>query len=214
MHIVCPDEKIKHLVDTDQMNANSVIVDIGASAGEFIQSIFGLPHFNTFKIFAIEPSKHNVKRLSEKKFSNVKIFQMALVGEKRDKVTLTDFVGINGRFHQWPNIYGNHVNDIQRNSHRNEFIRTENYEVDCICFFDFLKLIKTNRIDYLKMDAEGAEKEFFESMCGIKLSKYVKQISVECHHGEQQQLSWLIMLRRGLGFKYVSSWSNEIYACI
>ena len=56
------------------------------------------------------------------------------------------------------------------------------YEVDIISFNDFIIENKIEKIDFLKVDCEGAEYGIFNSISNEYLSNYINKVAIEFHH--------------------------------
>jgi len=148
--------KGNHIVDTDRLNENSMVIDAGACKGEVIQNFPVKCHF-----IAIEPNKENIRKLKELSgfvFSKtLEIVEGALVGKKR----MVDFYKVEGR-PEWGSMTG--INGGQ-------FV----YQVEGITLNDY------PRADYIKMDIEGAELEVIQN-----LPYNPPQMSIETHGNKDE----------------------------
>jgi FkbM family methyltransferase len=182
MRLINIGDDLGHILDTDLIDDNSIIIDAGANVGEFIDKMRTM---TSGKIYAIECSSYNCKVLREKKYKSVKIYEGALVGTKEKKVVLTEYSGEkkadgHPRFNQWCNIYGTYEEKFSKDP----TVKVRKYEVKT---FTLSKLIKNNKlksIDYLKMDVEGAEYEIIKNL-SKKDADIIKQISMEPHDDEK-----------------------------
>ncbi len=149
--------RLGHWVDLSKLKEDSVIVDVGACKGEFIQEMRNLVNC---KIVAIEPDAESFKSLEEQHFENVELRNNALVGNDEKPFSI---------FYSYPqkelgNLYGAYPGE------------REVYTVKTIKLGD----LKLRRIDYLKMDIEGAEEEWFKQLHSNELAD-VFQLSIEVH---------------------------------
>ena len=171
-----------HIVDTDLINDNSIIIDAGANVGHFIEKMRTL---TKAKIYVIECSSYNYKVLCEKQYENIKMYRSALVGTKVDKVTLTEYAGLpkgdgHPRFNQWCNIYDTHSERFTDDP----LVKVVKYDVDAITLGELIEENDIQSIDYLKMDVEGAEYEIIQNLTQ-KDADIIKQISMEPHDPEK-----------------------------
>lgn len=193
----------EHMIDTEL--SCSIIVDAGASYGEFIEGIKQI--MPNVRIYSLECCKTNYRILEEKKFSNVILCDHALVGQSVEgDIEFTEFVGQNGKFHQWGNVRGLNVDAAKK---RKEFIETRKYRVPTLKMNDIFDFFGLSKIDYLKLDIEGEEEEVIDTMTSETAGK-INQISLEVH----SQKNKLIITEHlyELGFGYVLKMDNEIYA--
>lgn len=148
-----------------QVEDNDVVVDIGASVGPFVQTI---KDKNVSRIYALEPHKDLFKTLK----SNTRELKVTAINKA---------VGAeNGEF-EINTLFDE--NTINTGENPNKTI------IPTVRFDSFLKQYRIEKIDFLKMDCEGAEYDIFndENMPWIK--KNVKKIVGEWHLAtpEQQQ---------------------------
>jgi len=125
-------------------------------------------------IYAIEPDKDNLKKLREVKGINV--IAAALMGTDRE----IKYKPVSGR-PEWGRIS-----------------ETEGYKVDTVT------LNKFGRIDYLKMDIEGAELEVVKN-----LPDNIKQISMEVHDGKKNEI---VSILESKGYSIELYPHEELYA--
>jgi len=145
-----------------EINDNDVIIDVGAHIGCF--TIEAAKKATKGKIIALEPSKKSYNILKE----NIKInnFQNIItenlgIWKKTDKISL----------------YLNENNSIVNNI----FKKTSQIEeIDVISLSSCLKKYNIEKIDFLKMDCEGAEFEIILGLTDETLKK-IKKISMEVH---------------------------------
>lgn len=195
-------EELNHYVELSHLDENSVVVDAGANIGKFVTALRS--HIDC-KIISIECSKNNLLHLKNVQQNNLIILENALVGNKRN-VTMSEFVGQKkqdgtNKYHQWNNIYGNHEN-------KGLDATVNHYEVEGITLAEVLSLAG-GKVDYLKMDIEGAEYEVVESMTQEQADN-IPQISMELHDSSKnKQLSEKL---QSLGYSLHWMPYDELYA--
>lgn len=147
-----------------RVEKGDTVIDIGAHIGVF--SIYAAELSQTGKVFAFEPFIENFKRLEHHKKinnkTNLSIYNKG-VSDKTGKQTL----------HLSPdNNTGGHSLHLKNNSSRT-------VEIETIFLPEFCAQNKIEKIDFLKLDCEGAEFEILNSSKEI-LNK-VNKIIMECH---------------------------------
>lgn len=201
-------DDLNHIVDFSKLSDNSIIVDVGCNAGKFIQVLRNYESTKNCLIIGIEPSKSHIKILESQNFKNVKILNRAMVPDSStiQKVKFYEFQGEkkkdgNYTYHQWGNIYGNHLEKMKI-----ENVNVFEYEVQTI---DLKKLIEEyNKIDFLKMDIEGSETEIIENLDFDVCSK-INQISFEYH--DSNMISKTKEKLTSLGYTIIEYPNHEIY---
>lgn len=174
---------ISHWVNLRKLGKDSVVVDAGAYMGEFSD---GLRRYKDCRIISIEPTKTSIEILKTK---NLEVIEKALVGRDYPKeMTLYCF----------RKDTGNTLHPIKRDY-------PERYQVETITLDDLFKLCK--RINFLKCDIEGAEKNLINTMTQEDADK-IDQISMEFHYSLQKPL--LRKLRK-LGYKMLQFNYREYY---
>lgn len=179
---------LNHVINEQNIDDNSVIIDAGACKGDFIEWV---RQKWKCKIIAIEPSLQLVELLKERNFENVEIIHAALVGDKEPKEVM---FYENGK-QELGNIYGLYPG----------VIRT--YVVPTIT----LSKLELPIIDYLKMDIERAEKGVIETITP-ELAKTIKQMSFEYH--DRGSINSLIKHLDTFGFQTSRHEHCEIYASL
>ncbi len=147
-----------------EIKQNDVVVDIGAHAGIF--TILASYYAKNGKVYAFEPFKENYNLLLENinlnKAKNIQAFNQAVSdssGKLKFYVSTSKNKGQNS-------IYK--LGETQKET-----------SVDKISFKELLK--KIPKIDFLKIDCEGAEYKILFSLSKIELEK-IKKISMEFHN--------------------------------
>lgn len=140
------------------INENDVVVDIGANYGFF--SLYA-QKFNPEKIIAFEPSYSVFSCLSQN-VENISLFQKAVSGNNGT----CNFVDIEN---------SSASSCISQNG--------KGYDVEVIGINNLISFLGLEKIDYLKLDCEGSEKEIFEVINQDTLNK-INKIVVEYHSEE------------------------------
>jgi FkbM family methyltransferase len=154
----------------EKFNTNSTIVDVGcADDPDF--SIFIMNKYNC-KCFGIDPTKKHFEALNnvELKYKNkFKHLPFAVATENGKLI-----------FHESENntsgsLLGKHTNI------KNDLVTS--YEVDTINLVELKRLIldKGGKINFLKLDLEGAEYKLLENIAPKDLND-IEQIFIEFHH--------------------------------
>ena len=192
--------KGRHLARLDKLDDSSIIVDAGACVGEVIEDLRRLEQTKKCRIFAIECNKDNLKILKGKKFTNVEIIDKALTGQ--DEGNTVTFYQFSQR-KEWGNIGGHFL------AHRH-IGNVKTYKVSTSKINDIFSELGIEKIDYFKMDIEGAEKGIFDTMSMETASK-IKQISVEFHSPSGAGREYMEEKLDDLGFIKKGDNKNEIF---
>lgn len=198
-----------HIIDLDMMGDKPVIIDAGCNRGDFIG--FTDENFDTSFIYAIECDVRHVKYLNETylNHNDLKFYDNALYGVDGEEVIFTQFNGQKkgdgtDRYHQWGNIVGVNKDFLGKRG-----VDIEEYTVKTISISKIIEDNKLDKIDYLKMDIEGAEYSVIEEMSQAVADK-ISQISMETHI--ENKNSKLIKNLKSLGFTVEEHKRSEIYA--
>lgn len=141
------------------INKGDIVVDVGANYGFFSMSINKM---QPSKIFCFEPAIEIFEHLKQN-IPTAECFQKAVSGQSGKK----DFF----------------YDDISSASARLCDEGKGGYKVDVLGINDLFSFLKIEKIDFLKIDCEGSEKEIFEQITNQTLRK-IKKIVVE-HHSEE-----------------------------
>jgi FkbM family methyltransferase len=174
-----------------------IVIDGGANEGHFVEKLREL-NVNA-KIICVEPSKHNIDILRKKNFENIIIEESALLGiNPPSSIIYTEIIGLS----EWGGVKGkNTAAAIKRGC------KTINYRVKAISLETLFKTYELGKIDYLKMDIEGAETDVILTMTKELASK-IKQISFEVHNNDSNLLEKAM---GDLGYDTIFK-EGEIYA--
>jgi len=191
------------MIDLDRINDDSVIVDAGACIGRFIDAIRNYKEARNCRIIAIEPNRNLVKLLRGRGYLNVKIYEKAFVGqESEDKVLFHEILGLNG----WGSI-------IRPRTWHPKCRGVDSYDVEALRINDIFNKFGIDKIDFLKLDIEGAEEAIFKTMTQ-KTASRIGQLSVEVHFKNLigMGLEETEKLLSGLGFATCIVLKSEVYA--
>lgn len=163
-----------HVIDLSRIDDSSVIVDAGACVGEFIQNIRRYEQAKRCKIIAIECNFENVDILKTLNFPNVTVCERALTGQNYGDET--EFYHHEGLV-QWGNIIKFFPTQTARTKNPRRLVA---YKVKTLKINDIFSELGIDRIDYLKVDIEGAEADLMKTMTKETASR-IEQIYVESH---------------------------------
>ena len=147
-----------------EIKKNDIVIDIGAHIGYF--TIYAANSANEGTVYSIEPYKESFeilkKNLKLNNLTNVKSFHIA-ISKVTEQITL---------YIDKKNQIGNSIFKTD------ETIESE--KVESFNLKDFVKTNKIEKIDFLKIDCEGAE---FEILLNFdkELMKKINKISAEVH---------------------------------
>lgn len=160
-----------------------VIVDLGANIG--LVSTWLLSRYPDAKLVAVEPEPGNLDILRENlaQFKDRSHIVPACIGASPRRVQLLSSTG------EW----GYHMDELSDSSSAPS--------VDVVTMAQALEQIE-GKVDLLKCDIEGAEKELFES-CQDWISR-VRLVVVECHGGYTAADLLAALQRCGARFEMVS----------
>lgn len=174
---------IGHWVNLKKLNRGSLVVDAGACVGEFSD---GLKRHVDCRVISIEPTRASIETL---KNNGKEVIEGALVGRGSPKeMTLYCF--------RKPT--GNTVKPILRDY-------PERYPVKTVTLDDLFK--KYGKIDFLKCDIEGSEKDLINTMTQEDADK-IDQISIEFHYSRHNRLMKKL---KKLGYKALRFSYREFY---
>ena len=149
------------------LNENSVVIDVGCCNDPDL-SIFFMKAFDSFA-YGVDPTKKHFKELQEisERYKKFKHLPFA-IAEKDQQMTFFE-----SKDNDSGSLLNSHIN-VQKD-------RIEAYEVEAITISTLLKKINIERVDFLKLDLEGAEFALLEKTQG-KDFESVDQLYIEFHH--------------------------------
>jgi len=153
-----------------ELKKSDVVVDVGGFIGDY--SLYASKRAR--KIFTFEPLPENLEmlkiNLNLNKSKNIKLYEMAMSG-KTGKIQ----------------FYQEDKKHLGSSSTFKELCaEPTEIEVKSISFNDFIRQENLQRIDFLKMDCEGAEYEIFRKLSKENLKK-IKKIAMEYHDMDKEK---------------------------
>ncbi len=181
-----------------EIKEDNVILDVGAHIGLF--SIMAAKSASNGKVYVFEPSEENFKLLEENvrlnKLDNIELINKAVTKES----------GIR-EFALSPDDPAGHSIPFGETSRQKINIQTTSLG-------DFLADKNINKVDFLKMDCEGAEYEIFYSCSDETLNK-IDKISMEYHNVDtEKNVSRIKSFLEAKGFRVLikNRGDNMLYA--
>ena len=170
--------------DYCDVEEGDIVVDIGFNYGIFS---LGALYKGASKIYGLEPNLHvyNLVKNYYPEKDKVKIYNFAASDE--NKIT---------KFNLGQNTLSSSLYDLVSDYY-------ESYEVQCVNMYDFLIFNLIEKIDFLKIDCEGAEYQIFE-IIPDEYFKKIKKIHVEFHFNDGQKVIPIIdkLNRNGFEWKF------------
>ncbi len=170
---------------------NPIIFDCGANIG--FATIFFKWIYPESEIYAFEPDKNTFKILKknvlQNKLKNVHLFNSAIF----DKNGEIDFF-----------IDSTCPGSLVMST-KQERMPKDKITVDCLSLSDLIKNNNLSKIDYIKMDIEGAEFEAIQDLNNNNQLKNVDKFSIEYHHkisGHKSKLSEFLRIFENNDFEY------------
>ena len=160
-----------HYIDFKRLPSNPVIVDAGACFGKYVNMM--KKRIPECKVIAIECDKENLKVLKKEIPSDVIICEKALVGHRREnKLIYYQYLGL-----PYSGSVGYEKTYIKK---YRKYEGTIEYEVETLGINDIFSEFGIDRIDYLKMNIEGIERDILAAMTEETASR-IGQISLSIH---------------------------------
>lgn len=144
-----------------KINEGDIVVDVGANYGFF--SLYA-EKFNPSKIISFEPSKSIFQYLT-KNFKTGNVYQKAVSGKSGTQKFSEDITS----------------------SASSRLTNHGDYEVEVIGINDLMNNLGLEKIDFLKIDCEGAEKDIFENITNDTLNK-INKVVIEYHSNEIKEI--------------------------
>lgn len=189
---------IKKVYTSDIINIkeDDIVFDIGANVGVF--SLYA-SLVKGVRVFAFEPHPKNFKKLvfnvNQNKKNNIECLEYALGLKNEDRFMIE---GV---------IPGGHKVSKRESKESTEGM----LKVQSITLNSIMEKLEIDRIDFVKLDCEGAEGEIISSL-GIEGLKRIDKIAVEFHdnHSILNHNEILEYLKKS-GFKTSLSWDGDSY---
>jgi FkbM family methyltransferase len=170
-----------------------VVVDIGANIGTF--SLYAATVCGASRVFSFEPHPDNYRILSrnieQNQLHNIMCVNQAIAGSSGVRALRLD-----------SSDSGSHsliLGSTQRA-----------VEVECCTLEDIFQRFSLPKVDYLKMDCEGAEYEILEN--AISRLQQIGRISMETHSTLDRKAEDLAKLLRRYGFDVRLLGDSRLYA--
>lgn len=180
------DQFIEDIYEMKFLKKGNVVIDAGAGYG--VQTIVASKKVrNNGRVIAIEPSEDNLlclnKNIELNKLKNVTVIQKGL-WSKKDKL----------KFYLKPSPESHSL--VTR---KNDVIKTIEIEVDTLD--NILKDLKIDKVDFIKMDIEGAEIKALKGMKETLRSNNIK-MSIASYHIVDGQPTYktIIPMMKKIGF--------------
>ena len=180
---------VKNLYSGDfiRVNEGDVVVDIGFNFGIFTYHSL---KFNPSKIIGYEPNKNVSKHFKRMINDNRVTIHDCAVGGEQGSIEFYENQDT-GMSTIIPELY----NDG----------RVSSYKVPIVTFDDVIKTNNLEKINYLKVDCEGAEFSIFETMSSEYLSNNIENIVVEYHaFPSDEKVKKLLSKLKDCGFKIIT----------
>lgn len=145
---------------------NDIVFDIGFNYGIFtLDALKNKP----YKIFGFEPNKKLIDSFNRFIQNDSVVLHNVAVSDKSETIMFYENYA-----HAMSSI------DINMNSSISQI--KNSYEVKAITLNDFVTNNNISKIDYLKVDCEGAEYQIFDSLSNEFLTNKIRKIALEFHH--------------------------------
>ena len=179
-----------------KINEGDIVFDIGANVGVF--SLYASQIKGT-QVYAFEPHPKNFKVLQnnvrQNEITNIECFEFAL-GIHNEERTLIESHNAGG--HKFSNKNASEVSNRAS-------------KVTCVTFASMQETLRIPKIDFLKLDCEGAEGEIIKSL-GKEGLKLINKMAIE-FHDDNSILNHEEILEElnNSGFKTFMKWDGKSY---
>lgn len=179
-----------------KLDENDIVFDIGANVGVFSHYA---SQIKGTQVYAFEPHPKNFEFLSnnvkQNKIENIHCFEFALGSNNEDRILLEG------------NIAGGHKFSYNNISDRAE----GSLKVKAVTFGQMMEELNLNRIDFVKLDCEGAEGEIIKSI-GQEVFKRINKMAIEFHDNNSILNHEEILKELHIaGFKTSLKWDGKSY---
>ena len=186
-----------------ELKPSDNIIDIGANMGMF--TAWAVPQIPNGKLIAIEPTASvECLELNRKKhgWTNVEVLNLA-VGDKKGEMDLWHYPGFNIISHPTSAQPANITYFLINLAYFRFRKKASKITVPCVSFDSVMDGFDVSKVDFLKIDCEGAEYEIFRGLSKHNW-KRINKIALEFHeYGEGQSAKILIENLRCEGFEVV-----------
>ena len=148
------------IIEKKLKNKKIVSLDIGAQGG-FNSDIFFPEKYNKFfESILVEPIKKEAEKLIAK---NNQVIDKGIWSERAKKkiYILGNRLGSSSMYQPDTSFF--EIHGIKKKNY-SQYNITETIEIDCDCLDSCLKNLKIDRLDYLKIDTQGAELEILKGI--------------------------------------------------
>ena len=173
-----------HLIDLLLGQEKIIALDVGAQGG-FNSDQFILSKYNRFfEPILVEPIKKEAEKLKK---NNKYVIENALWSSQTKKkiYILENRLGSSSMYEPDPDSFNLHK--IKKKDYQNYNV-TKNIEVHCSTLNDSMSKLKINKLDYLKIDTQGAELEILKGIGNYK--PLLIKIEFQVHSMYKNVPSW------------------------
>jgi FkbM family methyltransferase len=183
--------------DFVKVEKGDVVVDIGANIGMF--SVYS-QNFYPSRVIAIEPGPKQYECLVKNTsiYPNVETYEFAAAEETGKASFILSEMGVTNRLDNHFD-YENRIDDYV----------IEKIEVDTVNINEIISDLKLEKIDFLKVDCEGAELAIFRALDKDYLKNKVKKIALEYHSKFIRNEILKIANEAGLFIENSSFWKED-----
>ena len=145
----------------NKLNDKKILtLDVGAQGGFNSDNFFPKKYNIFFEPILVEPIKNEAKKL---KTNNKYVVEKGIWSEKKKKkiYILSNRLGSSSMYQ--PDASSFNIHGIKKKDYKNYEI-TETIEIDCNSLDSSLKNLKIDKLDYLKVDTQGAELEILHGI--------------------------------------------------
>ncbi|VVC03785.1 Hexuronic acid methyltransferase AglP [Candidatus Bilamarchaeum dharawalense] len=183
-----------YLPEGFQIKKSDVVVDIGAHIGFF--SVMAGQMAREGRVYSFEPNPDNFDLLG------INLLMNNLGNVRPIHEAVTDRRGSIELFLSDKNTGGHSIYDYGD--------RTNRVVVSSTSLQDIVKQHQLDRIDFLKMDCEGAEYEIFRNI-PPEVLRLVRKLSMECHYqGEGREPALIVGLLQRNGYVVTVKTDNHL----
>jgi len=169
-------EKAEQLLVSNLVNAGMIVFDIGANVGDYSLLLSKLVG-NFGKVYSFEPTLSTFQKLQERivssGVSNISAFQKAVFSEN----TIIEFNEFPDEYSVWNSLGRPQMLDPNSPNNLVPIVKTE--LVETITIESFCKDYNIEKIDYLKIDVEGAESDVLQGAGQLLENKAIRFIQFE-----------------------------------